>query len=87
LCLVKDAAAKLPNFEGTRADICELLKESNYVNNDLESDRVSCIVSGALDRLHYMDDPCVKYDLDRKMWIYLHKDRTEEYPGTFTDYF
>jgi len=59
------------------------LKESNYVNNDLESDRVSCIVSGALDRLHYMDDPCVKYDLDRKMWIYLHKDRTEEYPGIF----
>jgi len=36
-------------------------------------------VSGALDRLHYEDDPCVKYDSDKKLWIYLHKDRTEEY--------
>ena len=37
-------------------------------------------MSGALDRLHYMDDPCVKYDLDRKLWIYLHKERSEDYP-------
>lgn len=27
-----------------------------------------------------MDDPCVKYDLERKLWIYLHKDRQEDYP-------
>jgi hypothetical protein len=39
------------------------------------------IVSGALDRLHYLEDPCVKYDVDRKMWVYLHKDRTEDWPG------
>ena len=75
--LSQGCSAKLPNFEGIRADICELLKESNYINNNIESDRVSYIVSRALDRLHYMDDPCVKYDLDRKMWIYLHKDKME----------
>ncbi|XP_070392903.1 nuclear factor related to kappa-B-binding protein isoform X6 [Dermacentor albipictus] len=31
LSLVRDAAARLPNGEGTRADICELLKDSQYL--------------------------------------------------------
>ena len=33
------------------------------------------MVSGALDRLHYEKDPYVKYDSERKLWIYLHKNR------------
>jgi hypothetical protein len=33
-----------------------------------------------LDRLHYEKDPCVKYDLQKKLWIYLHKNRTIDYP-------
>lgn len=36
------------------------------------------MVSGALDRLHYERDPCVKYDSNRKVWIYLHRSRSEE---------
>ena len=35
-------------------------------------------MSGALDRLHYEKDPCVRYDAPRKVWIYLHRGRTEE---------
>ena len=35
-------------------------------------------VSGALDRLHYEKDPCVRYDSPRKVWIYLHRGRSEE---------
>ena len=35
-------------------------------------------VSGALDRLHYEKDPCVRYDGTRKVWIYLHRGRNEE---------
>ena len=35
LCLVRDAAAKLPNGVGSRADICELLKESQYINENI----------------------------------------------------
>lgn len=62
LTLVRDAAARLPNGVGTRADISELLKESQYVNEDLAEEKLSNIVSGALDRLHYMADACVKYD-------------------------
>lgn len=38
-------------------------------------------MSGALDRLHYEDDPCVKYDSEKKVWIYLHKDRDLNYTG------
>ena len=42
LCLVKDAAAKLSQGEGTRADICDLLRESQYVLGDeVERDGVS----------------------------------------------
>eukprot|EP01017_Pseudomicrothorax_dubius_P044357 TRINITY_DN7489_c0_g1_i2.p1 TRINITY_DN7489_c0_g1~~TRINITY_DN7489_c0_g1_i2.p1 ORF type:complete len:287 (-),score=57.15 TRINITY_DN7489_c0_g1_i2:4-864(-) len=81
LCLVRDAASRLPNGVGTRADICELLKESQYINENVSDEKVSNIVSGALDRLHYEDDACVQYDQEKKLWTYLHKDRTEEYPA------
>ena len=41
-------------------------------------------VSGALDRLHYEKDPCVRYDNARKLWIYLHRGRSEEEFGVFS---
>ncbi|XP_016376909.1 nuclear factor related to kappa-B-binding protein-like isoform X1 [Sinocyclocheilus rhinocerous] len=78
LSLVRDAAARLPNGEGTRAEICELLKDSQFLAPDVTSAQVNTVVSGALDRLHYEKDPCVKYDIGRKLWIYLHKDRSQE---------
>uniref|UniRef100_A0A8C3LQB8 Nuclear factor related to kappa-B-binding protein n=1 Tax=Chrysolophus pictus TaxID=9089 RepID=A0A8C3LQB8_CHRPC len=78
LSLVRDAAARLPNGEGTRAEICELLKDSQFLAPDVTSAQVNAVVSGALDRLHYEKDPCVKYDVGRKLWIYLHRDRSEE---------
>ncbi|XP_014051768.2 nuclear factor related to kappa-B-binding protein isoform X2 [Salmo salar] len=78
LSLVRDAAARLPNGEGTRAEICELLKDSQFLAPDVTSAQVNTVVSGALDRLHYEKDPCVKYDIVRKLWIYLHRDRGQE---------
>ncbi|XP_054988650.1 nuclear factor related to kappa-B-binding protein isoform X1 [Sorex araneus] len=78
LSLVRDAAARLPNGEGTRAEICELLRDSQFLAPDVTSTQVNTVVSGALDRLHYEKDPCVKYDIGRKLWIYLHRDRSEE---------
>ncbi|KAJ7305034.1 hypothetical protein JRQ81_010817 [Phrynocephalus forsythii] len=78
LSLVRDAAARLPNGEGTRAEICELLKDSQFLAPDVTSAQVNTVVSGALDRLHYEKDPCVKYDTGRRLWIYLHRDRSEE---------
>ncbi|KAM6983790.1 nuclear factor related to kappa-B-binding protein [Tautogolabrus adspersus] len=78
LSLVRDAAARLPNGEGTRAEICELLKDSQFLAPDVTSAQVNTVVSGALDRLHYEKDPCVKYDIGRKLWIYLHRSRSQE---------
>ncbi|XP_028278120.1 nuclear factor related to kappa-B-binding protein [Parambassis ranga] len=78
LSLVRDAAARLPNGEGTRAEICELLKDSQFLAPEVTSAQVNTVVSGALDRLHYEKDPCVKYDIGRKLWIYLHRHRSQE---------
>nr|XP_020454369.1 nuclear factor related to kappa-B-binding protein [Monopterus albus] len=78
LSLVRDAAARLPNGEGTRAEICELLKDSQFLAPEVTSTQVNTVVSGALDRLHYEKDPCVKYDIGRKLWIYLHRHRSQE---------
>ncbi|EDV43336.1 uncharacterized protein Dana_GF16572 [Drosophila ananassae] len=77
LTLVRDATARLPNGEGTRAEISELLKCSQYVNPQAADNVLQTIVSGALDRMHGGQDPCVKYDARRKIWIYLHRNRTE----------
>ena len=78
LSLVRDAAAKLPKGFGTRNDISELLKESQFINQEIDEERTSSVVSGALDRLHYEKDPCVKYDSNKKLWIYLHIGREEK---------
>lgn len=36
------------------------------------------VVSGALDRLHYEEDACVRYDTETKHWCYLHNKRQVE---------
>lgn len=79
LCLARDAASRLKNGVGTRADICDLIKDSFYINNNVNDLQINTIVSGALDRLHYENDPCVKYDTQQKLWIYLHGNRTLSY--------
>ncbi|ALC47119.1 CG11970 [Drosophila busckii] len=77
LTLVRDATARLPNGEGTRAEISELLKCSQYINRLAAENVLQTIVSGALDRMHGGVDPCVRYDARRKIWIYLHRNRSE----------
>ena len=59
---------------GTRSDICELIRDSQYVIPDTPDERLNAAVSGALDRLHYEENPCVGYDQERKVWVYLHRD-------------
>ncbi|WAQ99732.1 NFRKB-like protein [Mya arenaria] len=66
LTLVRDAVARLPNGEGTRGDICELLKDSQFLAPDITDAQINVVVSGALDRLHSEKDPCVRYDVNRK---------------------
>lgn len=91
LALVRDATARLPNGEGTRADICQLLKDSQYIQEDIfnkdKETNLNNVVSGALDRLHYEHDPCVRYYPKRKEWLYLHRARSESEFGNFCFFF
>ena len=45
---MRDAAARLPGGEGSRADVCELLKESQYVIDGVNDVQISQVASGAL---------------------------------------
>ncbi|PSR86648.1 Nuclear factor related to kappa-B-binding protein [Actinidia chinensis var. chinensis] len=78
LCLVRDAAARLPGSMGTRSDVCTLIRDSQYIVEDVSDAQVNQVVSGALDRLHYERDPCVQFDGEKKLWVYLHREREEE---------
>ncbi|GAB2286053.1 hypothetical protein Dimus_020477 [Dionaea muscipula] len=78
LCLVRDAAARLPGSIGTRADVCTLIRDSQYIVEEVSDSQINQVVSGALDRLHYERDPCVQFDGERKLWVYLHREREEE---------
>jgi len=73
---VQDAAARLPNGEGSRQDIVTLIKDSQYLSDNI----MNCVLHGAvtscLERMQMDADPCVKYDARRKVWVYLHRSRT-----------
>lgn len=78
LCLVRDAASRLPGGVGTRPDVSMLLRDSQYVVETITDAQINSVVSGALDRLHSERDPCVRFDAEQKLWIYLHRHRTEK---------
>jgi hypothetical protein len=61
----------MPGGVGTRPDVALLLKDSQYVNETVTDSQINTVVSGALDRLHSESDPCVKFDPDQKLWMYL----------------
>jgi hypothetical protein len=81
LSITRDAAARLPDGIGTRADICQLVRDSQFIVETISDSNISSLVSGALDRLHYEKDPCVKFDIELKLWIYLHRQRGLDYSG------
>ncbi|XRB07959.1 nuclear factor related to kappa-B-binding protein [Pycnococcus provasolii] len=76
--VVRDACARLPEGYGSRADICTLVRDSQYVLADVSDKAITSAVSGGLDRLHYEGDPCVRYDTSRRIWVYLHAKRSED---------
>lgn len=78
LSLIRNAASRLPGGVGTRADVAQLMKDSLYVKPGCHDNKLNPVVSGALDRLQSTPDPPVNYDPDQKLWIYLHRLRTEE---------
>lgn len=78
---MKDAAARLPGSIGTQADVCTLIRDLQFIVEDISDLRVNQVVNGALDRidrLHYELKPCVQFDKDRHLWVYLHGEREKE---------
>jgi len=73
--IVRDAVSRLPCGLGTRADVVTLVRDSQYVADNVTDAQVNSVVSGALDRLHSEKDPCVRYDSSQRLWTYLHKRR------------
>ncbi|XP_076819040.1 nuclear factor related to kappa-B-binding protein-like isoform X2 [Clavelina lepadiformis] len=76
LALTRDAVARLPDGKGTRATVCSFIKDSQYLAPVVTDTQINAAVSGALDRLHYEADPCVRFDASLRLWVYLHGDRT-----------
>lgn len=46
LCLVRDAAARLPASVGTRANVCTLIWDLGYIVEDLSDEQLNPVVSG-----------------------------------------
>lgn len=78
LCMVRDAAARLPHGSGTRSDICALVRDSQFVQENAADADLTQVVIGALDRLTSECDPCVNFDKYHRLWYYLHGDKEEE---------
>ncbi|CAH2041402.1 unnamed protein product, partial [Iphiclides podalirius] len=76
--LLRDALARLPNGEGTRADIVTLLKMSQWIAPCTDQ-ALSSAITAALEKLLTVKrDPIVKYDQRTAVWTYLHRHRSEE---------
>lgn len=72
--LVRDAIARLPNGEGTKAHVCELLKASQFI---VPGSVLHVVVSNVVERLQKDVDRCVYVDPRRKVLIYTHRAKTE----------
>lgn len=78
VAIVRDAIARLPNGEGTFDEICELVKCSKFLTYNLNENVVKSYVSMALDNISSeIPDPTAKFDNKRKLWVYMHRNRTE----------
>ncbi|KAK6942889.1 hypothetical protein RJ641_028266, partial [Dillenia turbinata] len=67
-------AARLPAGTGTKQDICILLRDSQYIVEDISDTAISRIVSNALDLLQSEVDPCVHCNGER-LRVYLHREK------------
>lgn len=79
VAIVRDAIARLPNGEGTFDAICELVKYSKFLTLNLNENVIRSFVSTALDTISSENhDSSAKFDNKRKLWVYMHRNRSEE---------
>jgi hypothetical protein len=73
LCIVRDAVGRLPGGVGTRPDVAQVLRDSQYIADNVSDAQLNQVVSGALDRMHSQPGSCVQYDAEQKLWVYIHR--------------
>jgi nuclear factor related to kappa-B-binding protein len=57
------------------------MKHSQWLKTkETDPQTLISVIGGALDRLHYEEDSCVKYDAEKKLWVYMHRMRTLDFP-------
>lgn len=74
LSLVRDAVARLPNGEGSKTHIYEMLKASQYI---VPGSSLPVAVNNVLERLQADGDRPVFFDARRKIYIYAHRSKSE----------
>ena len=87
LSLVRDAVARLPDGVGTRTDVVELCKESQWFmdNGTVDENTISMTIGGGLDRLSAEEDPNVRFDGITRLWVNLHaKRKVNDYTLNFS---
>ena len=68
--------ARLPDGVGTRLDVMELAKESQWLEQgSMDENLMSMTIGGGLDRLQAEEDPCCRFDPHTRLWVYLHQGR------------
>ena len=76
LTIVRDAVARVPDGVGTRLDVTELAKESQWLETKgVDENILSMTIGGGLDRLQAEEDPCCRFDPVTRLWVYLHSIR------------
>lgn len=49
--------------------------DTQYFGEGVTDEQLHVVASGGLDRMSTEPDPCVRFDQDRKHWVYLHRHR------------
>ena len=81
LSVVRDGVARLPDGVGTRLDVTELCKDSQWVvPGGMDENLMSMTIGGGLDRLQAEDDPACRFDPATRLWVYLHRKRKLDDP-------
>ena len=77
ISIVRDAVSRMPQGVGTRSDVVELCKDSQYLIDITEADEAhfTNTIGGGLDRLQAEEDPITCYDPHHRIWVNLHVNR------------
>lgn len=76
--LMRDALARLPGGVGTRLDVASLVLQSQYLAPEItDVSQVAQPVASAFDRMQLEYYASVRYDADLRLYIYVHRQRSE----------